>query len=41
MHKITNDLFAGIIGKISRLTILQYLNIINNKPIDRIKHALI
>ena len=38
--KITNGLFARIIGKISVLTILQYVNFINNKPIGRIKYAL-
>ena len=38
--KITNGLFARIIGKISALTILQYVNFINNKPIGRIKYAL-
>ena len=34
--KITNGLFARIIGKISALTILQYVNFINDKPIGRI-----
>ncbi len=38
--KITNSLFARIIGKISALTILRYVNFINNKPIGRIKYAL-
>ena len=38
--KITNGLFARIVGKISALTILQYVNFINNKPIGRIKYAL-
>ena len=38
--KITNRLFARIIGKISALTILQYVNFINDKPIGRIKYAL-
>ena len=42
--KITNGLFARIngkiSGKISALTILQYVNFINNKPIGRIKYAL-
>ena len=38
--KITNGLFARIIGKISTLTILQYVNFINDKPIGRIKYAL-
>ena len=38
--KITNGLFARIIGKISALTVLQYANFINNKPIGRIKYAL-
>ena len=34
--KITNGLFARIIGKISALAILQYVNFINDKPIGRI-----
>jgi len=38
--KITNALFARIISKISALTVLQYVNFINNKPIGRIKYAL-
>ncbi len=38
--KITTGLFARIIGKISVLTVLQYVNFINNKPIGRIKYAL-
>ena len=38
--KITNGLFARIIGKISALTILQYVNFINDKPFGRIKYAL-
>lgn len=38
--KITNGLFARIIGKISALTVFQYVNYINNKPTDRIKYAL-
>ena len=38
--KITNGLFARIIGKISTLTVLQYVNLINNTPIGRIKYAL-
>ena len=38
--KITNGLFARIISKISALTVLQYVNFINNKPIGRIKYAL-
>ena len=38
--KITNGLFARIIGKISALTFLQYVNFINDKPIGRIKYAL-
>lgn len=39
--KITNGLFARIIGKISAMTVLQYINFINGKPIGRIKYALI
>ena len=38
--KKTNGLFARIIGEISVLTILQYVNFINNQPIGRIKYAL-
>ena len=38
--KITNGLFARIIGKNGALTILQYVNFINNRPIGRIKYAL-
>ena len=38
--KITIGSFAGIIGKISALIILQYVNFINNRPIGRIKYAL-
>ena len=39
--KKTCGLFARIIGKASALTALQYINYINNKPIGRIKYALI
>ena len=39
--KDTKGLFTRIIGKISALTILQYINYINNKPIGRVKYALI
>ena len=38
--KTTIVLFARINGKISALTILQYVNFINDKPIGRIKYAL-
>ena len=38
--KDTDGLFARIIGKISALTILQYINYKNEKPIDRVKYAL-
>lgn len=34
-------LFARIISKISATTILQYINFINNKPLEQIKHALL
>lgn len=34
-------LFARIISKVSALTVLQYVNFINNKPIGRVKYALI
>ena len=33
--------FARIISKISALTILQYINFINDKPLGQIKHALL
>lgn len=39
--KETCGLFARIICKISAMTALQYINFINNKPIGRIKYALI
>ena len=35
------ELFARIISKVSALTILQYINFINNKPIGRVKYALL
>ena len=39
--KVSNGLFARIIGKVSALIVLQYINYMNNKPIGRIKYALI
>lgn len=39
--KDTQGLFSRIIGKISALTILQYINYKNGKPIGRVKYALI
>lgn len=39
--KETKELFTRIIGKISALTTLQYINYTNNKPIGRVKYALI
>ena len=39
--KQTKGLFTRIIGKISALTVLQYINKINNRPIGQIKYALI
>jgi hypothetical protein len=39
--KKTDGLFTRIIGKVSALTILQYINYKNNKPIGRVKYALI
>jgi hypothetical protein len=38
--KETDGLFARIIGKISALTVFQYMNYINGKPIGKIKYAL-
>ena len=39
--KDIEGLFTRIIGKISALTILQYMNYKNYNPIGRIKYALI
>jgi len=39
--KETLGLFTRIIGKISALTILQYINFKNQKPIGKVKYALI
>lgn len=39
--KQTGGLFIRIIGKISALTVLQYINKINNRPIRQVKYALI
>ncbi|MCI6211745.1 MAG: IS982 family transposase, partial [Bacteroides heparinolyticus] len=39
--KDINGIFTRIISKISALTILQYINKMNNRPIGRIKYALI
>lgn len=39
--KDTDGLFTRIVGKISALTILQYINYKNKKPIGRVKYALI
>jgi hypothetical protein len=39
--KQTTGLFTRIIAKISAMTILQYINKLNNKPIGQIKDALI
>lgn len=39
--KNKDGLFARIIGKISALTILQYINKQNNMPIGRVRYALI
>ena len=39
--KKTPGLFARIISKISALTALQYINYVNNRPIGKIKYALI
>ena len=38
--KQTDGLFARIIGKISALTVAQYINHLNNQPIGRVKYAL-
>ena len=39
--KDTDGLFTQIVGKISALTILQYINYKNERPIGRVKYALI
>ena len=39
--KQAKGLFTGIVSKISALTILQYINKINNRDIGKIKYALI
>lgn len=39
--KHQEGLFTRIINKISAFTVLQYINHINNKPIGRVKYALI
>lgn len=38
--KDTDGLFTRIIKKISALTILQYINYKNNRPLGRVKYAL-
>ncbi len=38
--KQSEGLFTRVIGKISAFTFLQYINHINNKPIGRVKYAL-
>ena len=38
--KDTDGLFTRIVGKISALTILQYINYKNEKTIGRVKYAL-
>ena len=39
--KDTDGLFTRIIWKINALTILQYINYKNNRPIGKVKYALI
>ena len=39
--KDTDGLFVRIVGKISALTVLQYINYKNERPIGRVKYALI
>ena len=39
--KETCGLFARVVGKISAMTALQHINYMDNKPIERIKYALI
>jgi len=39
--KDVNGIFTRILAKITAITALQYLNMLNNKPIGRVKHALV
>ncbi len=39
--KQTAYMFASNIGKINAHTVVQYFDYINNKPIDKVKYALI
>jgi len=39
--RVTDGLFARIIGKTSALTVAQYINYLNNQPIGRVKYALV
>ena len=39
--KHSDGLFARIIGKISALTVAQYIDYLNNQPIGRVKNALV
>ena len=38
--KDVNEIFTRILAKITAITAMQYLNMLNNKPIGRVKHAL-
>ena len=39
--KQSKGVFTRIKNKIAIMTVLQYINFINNKPIGKIKHTLI
>lgn len=39
-YEETDGLFAGIIGKISALTILQYISHANGKPVGKVRYEL-
>lgn len=39
--KDVKGLFTKVLGKITAFTVLQYLNKVNNRPIGRVKYALL
>jgi len=39
--KDLNGIFTRILAKITTITALKYLNLLNNKPIGRVKHEMI
>jgi hypothetical protein len=38
--KEVSGIFTRVLAKIASITVLQYINKINNRPIGRVKHAL-